>query len=657
MKHSTKFPFLFIGVYFFIFMITQSWGQDFVEELFDNEIESEENSEILEHLLYLQEHPLDLNKANSDELQTIPWITPLSAKAILNYRAEHNGFTEIVELNKIKEIQLSFDIIKNFLTVQKEPKKQFSFSGRHRLLIRRQKSRGYEEGIYEGDRSKVYNRVRGSLTDNFRFGLLIEKDPGEKHYNDLTTGYGQIYLSRLKSTIYLGNYLVESGQGLVFWGPYQLNRGNNPVVAVKKRARGILPYTSVDENVSFSGAGFKTVLGDVECGGFYSLSSPDANVENDSIRSLQNTGYHRYGNELKNKDRIKENVMGGYVNWQKSNVYIGTQWQKDLFSCPFARQTTGRALNGKGNVVGGMDYGLTAGEIHFFGEAAKSRYSAFNYIQGILWNLDDIDLILSLRKYQNNFVNFHGRGFGENEDLTNEEAVCFGWKWRLQTSTSTAFYFDLYRHPVYNQEFIKPVNGWELMGNVEHRVFKELTVFLRIRIRNTQIFQNTFDSYGNRIKKLFNREKSSFRAQIDYRLKDKLGFRTRFEYAWLTWNNYHIKSSLVDSSAALLYHDIYFNFKKTCSVRLRLTFFDAPLTDLSFYLYENDLPGVLRLKMLNHRGSRIYLIAGYKWKKHFKTTMKYEHTFYDNMNSIGSGYDLINSDHDNMLSVQFDWNR
>ncbi len=194
------------------------------------------------------------------------------------------------------------------------------------------------------------------------------------------------------------------------------------------------------------------------------------------------------------------------------------------------------------------------------------------------------------------------------------------------------------------------------MGNVEHRFFKELSVFLRLRIRNTQLFQNIYDLYGNKNKKLFNREKSSIRAQIDYQFKSRLGFRTRFEYSWLTWNNYNIKSSFVDSSAVLLYHDIFYKFKKRFSIRLRLTFFDAPINDLNFYLYENDLPGVLRLKMLNHRGSRVYLLSGYRWEKHFNTTVKYEHTFYDNINTIGSGYDMINSDHDNMLSIQFDWN-
>ena len=194
------------------------------------------------------------------------------------------------------------------------------------------------------------------------------------------------------------------------------------------------------------------------------------------------------------------------------------------------------------------------------------------------------------------------------------------------------------------------------MANVEHRFFRRLAVFLRLRIRSTQQFQNTYDAFGNKNKKLFNKEKSSVRAQIDYRVKSQLGFRARFEYSWLTWDRYNIKSDLIDSSAVLLYQDVFYKYK-SCSFRLRMTFFDAPINDLSFYVYENDLPGVLRLKMLNHRGSRIYLLTGYRWKKHLNINFKYEHTFYDNKNSVGSGYDMIRGDHDNMLSVQLDWNR
>ena len=657
MKIPKKTPAFLIVFYLLICFTPQVMGQEpDLEHLFDSETDKNENS-ILEYLLYVQEHPFDLNKVSYDELQTIPWITPLHAQLIINYRERHKGFSEVEELNRIGEIQPIFESIKFFFTVRRKPEKRFSVSGRHRFILKKQKSRGYQEGIYEGDRSKVYNRIRGSVSDMFSFGLLTEKDPGEKQYNDLATGYGQVYLSRFKSTLYFGNFLVEGGQGLVFWGPYQLNKGNNPVAVVKKQGRGILPYTSVDENNSFSGVGLKTVFGAVECAGFYSYTCPDANVQNDSIYTLQKSGYHRYGNEIKNKDSIREKVTGGYVKWQRPGFHLGTHWQSDVFSDPFSRQTATSRMNGKGNIVGGVDYGLTAGQLHFYGEAAKSRNSGINYAQGALWNLNSIDLILSLRKYRNDFVNIHGRGFGENEDLTNEQAVYFGWRWRVQPATTTAFYFDLFRHPVYEQNFRKPVNGWELMGNVEHRFFRGLSVFLRLRIKSTQLFQNTYDRYGNKNKKLFNKDKSSIRAQIDYQVKRQLRFRTRFEYSWLSWNKYHIKSSLIDSSAVLFYQDISYKFQKGFSIRLRMTLYDAPISDLRFYVYENDLPGVLRLKVLNHRGSRIYLLTGYKWKKHLNINVKYEHTFYDNKNSIGSGYDLIYGDHDNMLSVQLDWNR
>jgi len=657
MLHLKKIVTLLICIQFLTFFSGQIWGQDFdLEKLLENEIDLEDNSVILDYLLYLQQHPFDLNKVKLVELTTIPWITPLYAKLIIEYRDTHKGFSSVDELNAIKELQPYVEILKPFFTVEKESEKRFFLTGRHRVILKKQKSTGYERKIYKGNRLKIYNRVEGAAPGDIRFGLLTEKDPGEKAYNDLTTGYGQIHLSRMQSTIYIGNYLVESGQGMVFWGPYQLNKGNDPVVVVKKRSRGILPYKSVDENVYFSGIGIKTIYKSIECAGFYSFSLIDARVENDSVLTLQKTGYHRYGNEIKNKDSIYEKVLGCYVKWQMKSLNLGTHWQSSQHSKPFSQSTSNSYFTKGGNVVGGMDYNITTGLMHFFGEVAKSRYSGINYLQGFLVNLNEFDLIVSLRKYQNDFVNFHGRAFGENYALTNEEAVYFGWKWRVQPSTTLAFYFDLFRHPVYSQATKKPLNGWELMGNMEHRFFKELSVFLRLRIRTTQLFKNTYDLYGNKLKKLLNREKSSIRAQIDYQVKRQLGFRTRFEYSWLDWNDYNTQSSFMDSSAVLFYHDIHYQFNQKFSVRLRWTFFDSPISDLNFYQYENDLPGVLRLKMLNHRGSRFYVISGYRWKNHFNTTLKYEHTFYDNNNIISSGYDTIYSDHENMLSIQFDWN-
>ncbi|NOY59332.1 MAG: hypothetical protein GXO75_10465, partial [Calditrichaeota bacterium] len=91
------------------------------------------------------------------------------------------------------------------------------------------------------------------------------------------------------------------------------------------------------------------------------------------------------------------------------------------------------------------------------------------------------------------------------------------------------------------------------------------------------------------------------------------------------------------------------------SIRTRWCYFDAPLYDLRFYVYENDLPGVMRLKLLYKRGIRSYLILSWHISTYFSFSAKLERTSYDNRFSIGSGNDFIPGNHEHAFSCQLDW--
>ncbi|MCR5088820.1 MAG: helix-hairpin-helix domain-containing protein [Oscillospiraceae bacterium] len=61
----------------------------------------------------LRGNPLDLNTADSEELQLLEGIGPVLADAILAYRSEHGGFTSVEELLNVPGIGE-----KKFLTVR-----------------------------------------------------------------------------------------------------------------------------------------------------------------------------------------------------------------------------------------------------------------------------------------------------------------------------------------------------------------------------------------------------------------------------------------------------------------------------------------------------------------------------------------------------------
>ena len=102
---------------------------------------------------------------------------------------------------------------------------------------------------------------------------------------------------------------------------------------IKKNARSIRPYASVDENLFMRGMAASFGFNKFELTAFFSGKKIDANISvqdtiSDEVRevtSFQTTGFHRTSNELYDKDAIDEKVYGAYLSQQKRKCNIGVK--------------------------------------------------------------------------------------------------------------------------------------------------------------------------------------------------------------------------------------------------------------------------------------------------------------------------------------------
>ena len=632
-----------------------------VEKLIEAEVENAEDSERLDFLLNLLEDPLDINTCTAAQLTVIPWISPSLALAVVEDRQRNGRYADLRQLRRIPQLdEATFQIIRHLVTVvpaQRAP--TTNLRGRQRLSVRRPLSRGFEQGVYAGGPEKVYSRLGAQVGRNIRLGFLTEKDPGERAWNDLQLGHAVVEWPALGMRICLGDFIMESGQGLVFWGPYRFVGGSDPIAPLHQQARGLVPYTSVSENAALHGVGLILERGPVEIIQFLSRRYLNARVTADSVASLDFSGYHRPSSEKQKRDGVKEETWGGQIEWQSERRAVGLVWCASHFDRPFARPSCPgmwRPFSGTRSRILGCHGRASVGIVNLSGEVARSEGSGLAGYLAAWLDFRNFDLVGSWRRYDPGFQNFHNNAFGENPFAANENGFYVGFVWRMYPGTRLSFYVDQYRRPAPDFRRILPDGGQRVLVLLEQRLGRGLSAQARLKIHRSGALVTVRDEFDNAQRKQGDGTRYNLRFQLQQRTAERILVRGRVEYNIIRWNAHDLPhSALTDSTGLLFFTEVRLRAARGLRLAARWCLFDAPLYDTRFYVYENDLPGVMRLKLLYKRGSRWYLLARWKPSTRFSLSAKYESTIYNNRQGYGSGWDFVDGPYENGFSVQIDW--
>jgi hypothetical protein len=655
-------------------------------EIFIENIEGDdfEFNTAFENLSLLVRQPINLNKAKEEDFMLLPFLSPVQINDILNYRNNYGDFLQLEELQSVRSLDIqTIKFLLPFVTVKDGvfrndlafhlKNSQSTLFLKYKRIV--QDRRGFiprDEGTtpYVGNPDYYFMRYRLESGQNLRAGFTAEKDAGEPFFQGVNRYgfdfysafvYAERPISFIKA-INIGDYSISLGQGLILHNDFGANKSAF-VMNIKKGGRVIRPYSSVNEINFFRGLAMNFDLGKtMDLVVFYSNKNTNGTlrVETDTLEntafesfsSLALSGFHRTESEIARKGTVNQINYGGRFAFNLSTFNIAVNTVSYQFSVPFVRrqqlynqfQFTGDYLNNTS-----VDYNYLYKNFNFFGEYARSSNGGTAQIHSVLAGLDRrFDLALSYRKYDPDYQVIEANALSEASFPINEEAVYLGVESRLSNKWKVSAYADLWKNPWLRFRVDAPGTGREYLLRIDYIERRKLNTFLQYRyeqktrnvVSSTETIRSTVDIILHRA-----------RLQNNYKVNAELELRSRLELSRFTDNR-------GNSDGVMIAQDvIYKPMGKKYSFNTRFALFDVQSFDSRIYAFENDLLYEFGIPFFQNQGSRFYVNCRYKLSRKVTWEFRYAHTYFTNVDFIGSGNERIDgnirSDVKTQLRINF----
>ncbi|MDW7679536.1 MAG: helix-hairpin-helix domain-containing protein [bacterium] len=655
-----------IALLFLNAILTTVFAQEAeIEKLIEIETEISEGHPLFEMLAELEANPLDINKASAGQLAQLPWISDVLAREIIRFRRQYGKFNAVDELLLLPSFEPDLlPLLKKYLTASSAPwLRSSALELKLRASRKLQTGKGYKTEYYHPSPTKIYNRLNWVLNERIRLGLLTEKDAGEKELTDFFAWYIEYDHQNSGSSVIIGHYLLEFGQGLILWNPYPQFKGSNPVYTAKSRARGATGYRMLDENFSLYGLSTQICANFYQVNLFYSTKRIDASIDPGSgqITHFYRTGYHRSQSEREKKDQLQEKIIGARIALLSQNKF---SFAATGYLCDYDREISTKQddryrfdFNGKSNSVVGVDFNYSVGELNLFGEMGRSKNNGVGYIFGLIYDSKQLDFSTLYRNYDKHFHSLRGMSFSENSGPPqNEQGVFLGIRFKPTPRFRFSIYLDQFKFPWRSYSLPLPVSGKELLCSMEVKPAKKIWLYAHIKASQKAKSLMAIDERGNLAQLVLPGDQINVRLQLDLSPLSSIKVRQRLEKKWVIHRKINNLNYINPGrySGTLLYQELTWQSKQKGALSFRITFFDTDDYQSRIYQFERDVPGVFSNQMLYGKGSKWYLLWRISMSRIFKFYLKYSSLHYYYRQSIGSGYDQIDGDRVDTINLQLE---
>jgi hypothetical protein len=636
-------------------------------------------------LLYFKTHPINLNSATAEQLKELGLLTDIQINNIISYRKTNSDFASVYELQVLTTLDLI--IIKRILPYIKIdgsiddfqiPFSKIITTGRYQIISRLsslfQTAEGYKPDelsilpsnkYYEGNKYRFYNRFNYSFGNKLSYGITTEKDAGEAFFKgsqksgfDYYSAHFYLKTNSAFEAIAIGDYEIKIGQGLLMYTGFGYTK-SAMVTSIKKEIYSVLsPYKSSNEFNYLRGAAFTFRLNkNNRITPFFSYRKLDGNVvsndstisTDDAVTTIVQGGYHRTQNEIADKNTQALQIIGATYLYKKNNLKLGISAIQASFGKAIQRQNQPYTLynfQGKNWGASGFDYSYIYKNINFFGEASFNNFKQYATVNGLMASLDSkLDVAILYRKYTPGYYSLYSLGFSENSNNINEQGIYMGAIIKPFNQIQIAAYADFFKFPWLKFGVDAPSSGFDYFLQATYKPDKLTVLFIRYQLKQKQT-----NKVGVNLANLIYEKTHNIRFNASYSASPTVTLHNRLDVK--------IYDLQFEKQAVgfMILQDVSYNpAKKPFDFTGRISLFNVLNFNTRIYAFEQDVPGSFSVPMFYGKGFHSFIMVHYRMNKKIDAWVRVGETFYPDEQTIGSGLDLINSNHktDFKLQIRF----
>lgn len=641
-----------------------------IENLAETTSEDVDYTNILENLSFYQDHPLELNTADKDQLEQLLMLDEFQISNLLAHRDRFGKFLSVYELQAVEgfdlptiyrllpyvkvtrdlnRLNISFrDMIKYstnelFMRVTQNIEQQKGFSP-----ATEEEVAASPNSRYLGSPQRVFARYRFRYGNYFSAGITAEKDAGEEFFKGsqkqgfdfMTAHFAVRNIGKLKS-LNIGDYQAQFGQGLTFWSGFAFGKTAD-AMNVKRSAQGLKPYTSVNENLFLRGVATSWTIGKFEITAFGSDKKVNSNASAvDSVSqdiqafsSFNLSGYHRTVSELQDKANLREQIYGSHIKFSRRRLELGITGVSYKYSADLQRSNEPYnefEFQGRKNTNFGFDYNYVYRNFNFFGEAARSMNGGTAVTSGLIASLDPrFSLSMLYRNFSRDYHGIYTAAISEGSRNINEKGIYVGFVAKPIKYFTVSAFIDRWNYPWLKYLVEAPSNGYDGLIQVNYTPSKAVDMYFRYRDRNRPR-NNSMDEDAV-IDYPVGQLQKNYRFDIVYKISPSFRLRNRVELVRFS------QPGLETQSGYMILQDIVYKpLSKPVSFSFRYALFDTDGYNTRIYAYENDVLYSFSIPAYYYKGSRTYLTLKYNLTRKIDLWFRYAQFFYANRSSTGSG--------------------